>query len=243
MKYTNETLPYKFKFYNTHNDIIVATLFGDTYNYVGTDKRDGSPFTGTSEPKHLIQGLNNGGYKLIEILQEKEMTALDQAQTKIKELEALLQKAQEEAKKIEQESFIKLKTPKMGDYYYKQDCDDYLVMPCRTGNGSDYFLSSFSSTNKAQYLAFKKALCVMAELRQQEGIVAPDGDILYASIKFDVKVAKLCVENCRCLFSVISPVYKTREYAQKAIDNVGEQRIIEATKTLLFMTPESRGEV
>ncbi len=32
------------------------------------------------------------------------------------------------------------------------------------------------------------------------------------------------------------------EIAQKAIDNVGKERIIEAYKTMLFMTPESRGE-
>lgn len=115
MKYTNETLPYKFKFYNPYNGIIVATLFGNVYNYVGTNKRDGSPFTGRLTSKHLVQGLNNGTYKLIEILQEKEMTTLDQAQAKIKELEALLQQAQEEAKKIEQKGSIRIKMPEIGE--------------------------------------------------------------------------------------------------------------------------------
>lgn len=240
MKYTNETLPYKFKFFNTCNDIVEVERISDSvYDFNNSyDNINGQIYI-----TRLVENLNNGTFKLIEILQEKEMTALDQAQAKIKELEALLQQAQEEAKKIEQESFIKLKTPKMGYNYYKRACDGYLEMPCRTCKGDDYYLSSFSSTNKAQVETFSEALCVMAELRQQEGIVAPDGDTLYASIEFNAEDAKLRIENYRCLFSVISPVYKTKEYAQKAIDNVGEQRIIEAAKTFLFMTPESRGEI
>ena len=39
------------------------------------------------------------------------------------------------------------------------------------------------------------------------------------------------------------PAFETETAAQKAIDNVGKGRIVQCIKTMMFMTPESRGEV
>ncbi len=102
--------------------------------------------------------------------------------------------------------------------------------------------SCFASTNKAQAKAFAEALQVMAELRCQEGIKFPDGKLCW-SVRYNCLGGELHTYDYYNLdYQLMSPAFKTEEYAQKAIDNVGEYRIIEAYKTMMFMTPESRGE-
>ena len=162
---------------------------------------------------------------------------LEVAQNEITKLQQAIEKAEKQAKEA---TAIKLNVPKDGELY----TNTVLGYPSirHGGDKSAYFLYTFASTNKAQAKAFAEALQVMAELRCQEGIKFPDGKLCW-SVRYNCLGGELHTYDYYNLdYQLMSPAFKTEEYAQKAIDNVGEYRIIEAYKTMMFMTPESRGE-
>ena len=49
--------------------------------------------------------------------------------------------------------------------------------------------------------------------------------------------------DCWTIGVSLFPAFISEDAAQKAINAVGEKRIINCIKTMMFMTPESRGEV
>lgn len=237
--YTVYNLPKNFKFYNSCDDVIEAVQ-DSTYTYLWNNK----DVSGAISASDIAARLNKGTYKFIEeIEKESVMNTLEQAQAKVKELEALLKQAQEEAEaaKKKSESKIGLKIPEMGEKYYseyyggrftREDCD----------NGP--YFSSFASTNKVQQKAFQEALIVMAEMRMQDGIVVPDGEHKVYPIYLDVGENTLNVDCWETdTGTSLFPAFESQGAAQKAINGVGEERIINCIKTMMFMTPESRGEM
>jgi hypothetical protein len=107
--------------------------------------------------------------------------------------------------------------------------------------------TGFLSTNKAQAQAFADVVNVMAELRTQPGIVVPSGhNNREASFSIRHRAGSNGIDVHSFTYwdhHLVGPAFKTKEDALAAIKAVGEQRIIAAFKTLMFMTPESRGEV
>ena len=75
------------------------------------------------------------------------------------------------------------------------------------------------------------------------GIVAPNGNDDFYSISVEID-QKLSIDMwSKCIGLSLFPAFETETAAQKAIDNVGKGRIVQCIKTMMFMTPESRGEV
>jgi hypothetical protein len=106
------------------------------------------------------------------------------------------------------------------------------------------YYRGFTSTNKAQVQAFRDAIDVMAELRTQPGIVVPDGQRMAYTLRYNLRTGSLDAPIFCCAdFQLLSPAFDTVTQAKAAIIAVGIDRIKAAVKTLLFMTPESRGEV
>ena len=179
--YTIYDLPNRFKFYDSLNNVIEVEKERSFVYWWKSDVASGSTSANT-----IVERLNNGTYKFIEeITKEDVMNTLEQAQAKVKELEALLKQAQEEAEaaKKKEASKIGLKIPEMEEKYYS---GYYNHNSYRTDSNTDAYLSSFDSTNKAQQKAFQEALVVMAEMRMQDGIVVPDGEHKVYPIYLDV---------------------------------------------------------
>lgn len=173
------------------------------------------------------------------------MNTLEKYQADVEAAQKLLERAIssfEEAKKQEEESkAIKLKVPKDGELY----TDTVLRYPTirHEADMNDYFLCTFASTNKKQSESFADALVVMAEMRMQDGIVVPNGNDDFYSISTE-KGQKISIDMwSRCFGLSLFPAFDSKDAAQTAINAVGEHRIINCIKTMMFMTPESRGEV
>lgn len=161
--------------------------------------------------------------------------AVEAAQKQLKDAIKALEQVEENASKIG------LKIPEMEEKYYS---GYYNHNAYRTDSDTAAYLSSFDSTNKAQQKAFQKALAVMAEMRMQDGIVVPDGDSYYCTISFDFSNGQLYIDYwCWTIGISLFPAFETETAAQKAIDNVGKECIVRCIKTMMFMTPESRGEI
>lgn len=146
--------------------------------------------------------------------------------------------------KKEEATAVKLKRPNSGsgERYWRRADGSWTVSGhfSNPGWAPNY---AFASTNKAQAQAFYDAIDVMAELRTQPGIAVPDGKETVITIKYNVCFDKLFVKSFhREDFHSVSPAFKTTTNAHAAIQAVGEERIKAAFKTLMFMTPESRGE-
>ena len=136
----------------------------------------------------------------------------------------------------------KLLIPELDDTYWSGSYKDAIGAK-RCIADVELYLNTFSSTNKAQAAAFSDALCVMGEMRVQEGIVAPNGNDDFYSISVEID-QKLSIDMwSKCIGLSLFPAFETETAAQKAIDNVGKGRIVQCIKTMMFMTPESRGEV
>jgi hypothetical protein len=165
---------------------------------------------------------------------DKAKQAVEAAQKQLEEAVKALEQAEKKASKIG------LKIPEMGEKYYseyyggrftREDCDN------------DPYFSSFASTNKAQQKAFQEALVVMAEMRMQDGIVVPDGEHKVYPIYLDVGENTLKVDCWETdTGTSLFPAFESLDAVQTAINAVGERRIINCIKTMMFMTPESRGE-
>lgn len=170
---------------------------------------------------------------------DKAKQAVESAQKQLEEAVKALEQAEKKASKIGLK--IGLKIPEMGEKYYseyyggrftREDCD----------NGP--YFSSFASTNKAQQKAFQEALVAMAEMRMQDGIVVPDGEHKVHPIYLDVGENTLNVDCWETdTGTSLFPAFESKDAAQTAINAVGEKRIINCIKTMMFMTPESRGEI
>ena len=109
--------------------------------------------------------------------------------------------------------------------------------------GGNAILSSDPSA-KAQQEAFQEALVVMAEMRVQDGIVVPfEQSVPYYSISLEINDC-LAIDGWYNSVGIsLFPAFDSKDAAQTAINAVGERRIINCIKTMMFMTPESRGEV
>ena len=136
----------------------------------------------------------------------------------------------------------KLLIPELDDTYWSGSYKD-AIGARRCIADVELYLNTFSSTNKAQAAAFSDALCVMGEMRVQEGIVAPNGNDDFYSISVEID-QKLSIDMwSKCIGLSLFPAFISEDAAQTAINAVGEKRIINCIKTMMFMTPESRGEV
>lgn len=166
------------------------------------------------------------------------MNNIEQAQKAVEEAEKKLQEAKEDLARAKTQK-IGLKIPLDGERYYCIEGRE--TNQGLRGNSDDLcYLQMFRSTNRAQAQAFAEALQVMAELRCQDGIVVPSEQCF--TIRCNGVSVWLSEDFKYFNAQVISPAYSSQEYAQKAIDNVGKERIIAAYKTMMFMTPESRGK-
>lgn len=182
----------------------------------------------------IMEMINEQKEKLMSNI-NKAKQVVESAQKQLEEAVKALEQAEKKASKIG------LKLPEMGEKYYseyysgrftREDCDN-----------NPYF-SSFASTNKAQQRAFQEALVVMAEMRMQDGIVVPDGEHKVYPIYLDVGENTLNVDCWETdTGTSLFPAFESQGAAQKAINGVGEGRIINCIKTMMFMTPESRGEI
>ena len=135
----------------------------------------------------------------------------------------------------------KLLIPELDDTYWSGSYKD-AIGARRCIADVKLYLNTFSSTNKAQAAAFSDALCVMGEMRVQEGIIAPSGTSSQHTITLDAVRNTLDID-CWTIGVSLFPAFISEDAAQKAINAVGEKRIINCIKTMMFMTPESRGEV
>ena len=104
-------------------------------------------------------------------------------------------------------------------------------------------MSSFDSANKAQQKAFQEALVVMAEMRIQDGIVVPfEQPAPYYTISLEINDYLEIDTWCHSVGISLFPAFESKDAAQTAINAVGEHRITNCIKTMMFITPESRGE-
>ena len=173
---------------------------------------------------------------------EKPMNNIDKAKQAVesaqKQLEEAVKALEQAEKKV---SKIGLKIPEIEEKYYS---GYYNHNSYRTHRNTDNYLSSFDSTNKAQQKAFQEALIAMAEMRTQDEIVVPDGEHKVYPIYLDVGENTLNVDCWETdTGTSLFPAFESKDAAQTAINAVGEKRIINCIKTMMFMTPESRGEI
>ncbi len=163
-------------------------------------------------------------------LKQKHKELLEQAQ-------ALLDKAQEMESLIKEEEDIPVDENIFGlvkeqdieggtVFYLEQDTEgnwDYFDT-----EGGTYY-PTFKTKESAK--AWSNVIEVMLLLRCQEGVIVPQEDVCIITLSD----GKLVIENLGGYFyynGAISPSFSSIEYAQKAIDNIGEERIIKAIKTL-----------
>jgi len=170
------------------------------------------------------------------------MPSVNEAKQAVEAAKKQLEDAIKALEQVEKKSTkIWLKLPEMGERYYSYYHSE---AGNRTDCNTDAYLSSFDSTDKAQQKAFQEALIVMAEMRVQDGIVVPDEDSNHYTISLDLKNNELDIDAWRWTIGVsLFPAFISEDAAQTAINAVGEKRIINCIKTMMFMTPESRGEV
>lgn len=164
---------------------------------------------------------------------DKAKQAVEAAQKQLDDAIKALEQAEKKANKIG------LKLPEMGEFYYMRNGEPQTTRSCES---NIYYARKWASTNKEQSKAFYEALRVMAEMRVQDGIVVPNGSDDFYSISTDID-QKLSIDMwSKCIGLSLFPAFESERAAQKAIDNVGEERVINCIKTMMFMTPESRGE-
>lgn len=161
--------------------------------------------------------------------------AVEAAQKQLEDAIKALEQAEKENTKIG------LKIPERGEFYYMCNGQPHTTRSCES---DIYYARKWASTNKEQSKAFYEALRVMAEMRVQDGIVVPDGDSDYYTISFGFNNGKLDIDTwCWTIGISLFPAFESEDAAQTAINAVGEDRIINCIKTMMFMTPESRGEI
>lgn len=172
------------------------------------------------------------------------MNNIEQAMKAVEEAEKQLKAAKESLEKAKTNNIgLKLPVNFSTDVVYFRNLTGHYDEDRDSTFTKEGIRSCFASTNKAQAKAFAEALQVMAELRCQEGIKFPDDGNNW-EILWDMRSEDLGVYcSCHIHFQMLSPFFVSAELVKKAIDNVGKERIIAAYKTMMFMTPESRGEI
>lgn len=178
-------------------------------------------------------------------LKRSDMSDIENARQDVEAAEKQLVEAKLALERAvaEKKNKIGLKIPEMGEVYYKI-VEGNLLRQERGYEGNTRYIRSWSSTNQKQNKAFYDALCVMAEMCVQDGIVVPDGESEYCTISFDFNDGKLDIDHwCWTIGISLFPAFESERAAQTAINNVGTERVIQCIKTMMFMTPESRGEV
>lgn len=172
---------------------------------------------------------------------ENQMNNIDKAKQAVeaaqKQLEEAVKALEQAEKKV---SKIGLKIPEMGEKYYSEYYGGRFT---REDYDNNPYFSSFASTNKSQQKAFQEALVVMAAMRMQDGIVVPGNCHSPYTISYDRTRRCLYIYNWASAVGMsLFPAFESTDAAQTAINAVGEERVINCIKTMMFMTPESRGE-
>ena len=173
---------------------------------------------------------------------EKQMSNIDKAKQAVESAQKQLEEAVKALEQAEKKaSKIGLKIPKIDEHYY---AGFYGSSSIRSNLNAKPYLASFDSTNKAQQSAFQEALVVMAEMRMQDGIVVPfEQPAPSYTISLEIN-DYLAIDGWYNSVGIsLFPAFESRDAAQTAINAVGEHRIINCIKTMMFMTPESRGEI
>ena len=168
-------------------------------------------------------------------LKQKHKELLEQAQAlldKAKEMESLID--EEESIATNENIFGLVKEQgEDGDYVYflnQDNVGDWGIY----GTAWVTFNPTFKTEESAE--AWKNVIEVMLELRCQEGVV--ERDYSGKTICFIAMESSCCAyvqtgsDDDLCLSDCLSPSFSSEEAAQKAIDNIGEERIIKAIKTL-----------
>lgn len=152
-----------------------------------------------------------------ELVEEKQMSKIDELEMKIKELS-------EEIERLKAEKENEPWKPKGGEWYWYIDVDVY---PC-TAKWSGYshhenryvIGNVFKTQEEAEFRA--EQLKVEAELRR---FARPfDEDERNWAIIFDVDEKEITIDNERS-YQSCNIHFASEEIAQKAIDTVGEERI------------------
>lgn len=210
----------------------ITSIRGEVYTFVAN--KNGRTVTGWWHPKLYPDDFELYEFNMSDI--EKAKQAVEAAEKQLVEAKLALEKAEKKNK-------IGLKIPEFGEKYYQIGGDDEFQLE-RGYEDNNLYIHTWSSTNQKQNKAFQEALCVMAEMRVQDGIVVPDGESEYYTISFDFSNGKLDIDIWSWTIGIsLFPAFETETAAQTAINNVGTERVIQCIKTMMFMTPESRGEV
>ena len=182
----------------------------------------------------------DGIMEIINGQKESQMSNIDKAKQAVEAAQKQLEDAMKALEQAEKKSNkIGLKVPNIDEKYF---AGFYGSNNVRSNADDKPYLSSFASTNEAQQQAFQEALVVMAEMRMQDGIVVPNGNDDFYSISTE-KGQKISIDMwSRCIGLSLFPAFESTDAAQTAINAVGERRIVNCIKTMMFMTPESRGE-
>lgn len=167
-----------------------------------------------------------------DILKQKHKELLEQAQ-------ALLDKAQEMENLIKEEEDIPVDENIFG-LVKEQDRNGGEMLVIEQDDLGEFFSRRiYGETDHPTFRTEESAkewinvIEVMLLLRCQEGVMVNEGnpgDGVYIWIGDEED--KLYTETMFGIVGMLSPAFSSSEYAQKAIDNVGEERITKAIKTL-----------
>lgn len=206
-------------------------LYPDDFELYKFNREDGlKKFgAGSNDFEHIIK--TKEAHEMVTI--EEAKLAVEAAEKQLGEAKLALEKA--EAEKVK----IGLKIPGMEEEYYSGGDRTWRRFP-----DDERYFHRWASTNYKQSEAFREALCVMAEMRVQDGIVNPVAVDIFYAINGSEECNSLQIQPWyNCVGVSLFPAFASKEAANKAIEKVGAERIMSCIKTMMFMTPESRGEV
>jgi hypothetical protein len=152
----------------------------------------------------------------------------------------------EEQKKLEERIRLKKPVPGSGSKFYVPNQIGAGVSESYAHAVAANTYKGFCSTSREQMEAFKDAFLVMAELRCQPGIIRPNQHprVHQWTLKYNCVTNTVSPDTFVDVgFQTVGPVFQDKDSIVAAIAAVGEARIIRAYGTLMFMSPESRGEL
>jgi hypothetical protein len=162
----------------------------------------------------------------------------------LKALKEQYKKLGDEIEKLEkEEKDIRIHVPTEDrQTYYSWNPERGKIDTYRTGFTSQLPINpAFSFQGESQAKAFLTAFEVMTELRRQPGIVEPQANRSQWIIQYDWMLHVLTVINTGSgNYNYVSPAYQSIADARHAMQVVGEERIRNAFRTLLFMTEASK---
>lgn len=106
---------------------------------------------------------------------------------------------------------------------------------CNASQCEFSFGNAFHTESQAS--AFSQALSVLLRIRRCEGIVGADRHhgfwiLVDVSVKKSVEIRG--GSSSRVLSTFMFPAFDTREHAERAVEEIGEENIIKCAKTLAF---------